>query len=69
MLPATADNIPKGRFDSGSMAEVWGDGMAVRFRLMCADKVHSANIGMTKARSHGKGCVIKAKIPSKRLAF
>ena len=39
--------------------------MAVRFRLICADKVHSANIGMTKASSHGKGCVIKAKIPQR----
>lgn len=53
MIPAEADTIPNGRFDSGSMAEGWCDGVTVQVRLICSGTDDDSRITWGRTRPVG----------------
>ena len=55
----------KGRFDSDSLIEVWGEGSLVRFQMICVQSAGDSEptCGETKIHRHGKVDVKLPKIP------
>ena len=51
--PRPHHEIPNGRFDSGSMAEGWCDGVTVRVRLICSGTDDDSRITWGRTRPVG----------------